>query len=94
MAYVTDDARAAVDDAGILCAFTTENRWATPGDDLRSLPRVRISGEYTRRRLCEPRERVAAATGAGAGPPPLSQIGYAPAPARGPRAPFGSISPT
>ncbi|MBM6943044.1 DUF5011 domain-containing protein [Collinsella intestinalis] len=44
---VTDDARAAVDDAGILCAFTTENRWATPGDDLRSLPRVRISGEYT-----------------------------------------------
>lgn len=44
---VTDDARAAVDDAGILCAFTTENRWAEPGDDVRSLPRVRISGEYT-----------------------------------------------
>lgn len=44
---VTDDARAAVDDAGILCAFTTENRWAKRGDDVRALPRVRISGEYT-----------------------------------------------
>lgn len=44
---VTDDARAAVDDAGILCAFTTENRWARRGDDVRALPRVRISGEYT-----------------------------------------------
>lgn len=44
---VTDDARAAVRDAGILCAFTTQNSWAHVGDDTTSLPRVRISGEYS-----------------------------------------------
>ena len=36
----------AVREAGMLCAFTTENRWARQGDDVTSLPRVRISGEY------------------------------------------------
>lgn len=41
---VTDDAREAVDEAGVLCAFTTENDWASVGDDVRALPRVRISG--------------------------------------------------
>lgn len=41
---VTDDAREAVDEAGILCAFTTENGWAHVGDDTRSLPRVRMNG--------------------------------------------------
>lgn len=41
---VTDDARQAVDEAGILCAFTTENGWAHVGDDVRSLPRVRMNG--------------------------------------------------
>ena len=41
---VTDDARQAVDEAGILCAFTTKNSWAHVGDDVRSLPRVRMSG--------------------------------------------------
>lgn len=43
---VTPDARQAVREAGMLCAFTTENRWARQGDDVTSLPRVRISGEY------------------------------------------------
>ena len=43
---VTDDGKAAVDEAGILCAFTTKNSWAHVGDDVRALPRVRISGEY------------------------------------------------
>ena len=43
---VTDDGRAAVAEAGILCAFTTENAWAHVGDDVTALPRVRISGEY------------------------------------------------
>lgn len=41
---VTDDARQAVDEADILCAFTTKNSWAHVGDDVRSLPRVRMSG--------------------------------------------------
>lgn len=44
---VTDDGRAAVRDAGILCAFTTQNSWAHMGDDVTALPRVRISGEYS-----------------------------------------------
>lgn len=44
---VTDDGRAAVRDAGIPCAFTTQNSWAHVGDDVTALPRVRISGEYS-----------------------------------------------
>ena len=44
---VTDDGRAAVRDAGILCAFTTQNSWAHVGNDVTALPRVRISGEYS-----------------------------------------------
>lgn len=44
---VTDDGRAAVRDAGILCAFTTQNSWAHVDDDITALPRVRISGEYS-----------------------------------------------
>ena len=44
---VTDDGRAAVRDAGILCAFTTQNSWAHVGDDVTALPRVRISGDYS-----------------------------------------------
>ena len=43
----TADALAAVDEAGILCAFTTENRRCEVGDDVRALPRVRISGDYS-----------------------------------------------
>ena len=43
---VTEDGKAAVDEAEILCAFTTQNSWAHVGDDVRALPRVRISGEY------------------------------------------------
>lgn len=43
----TDDAKSAVADAGFLCGFTTKNAWAKIGDDVRTLPRVRISGEYT-----------------------------------------------
>lgn len=42
---VTDDGRAAVEEAGILCAFTTKNAWAHVGDDVRSLPRVRMNGD-------------------------------------------------
>lgn len=44
---VTDDAEAAVEETGVLCAFTTENRRAAVGDDVYALPRVRISGDYT-----------------------------------------------
>ena len=44
---VTDDGRAAVLDAGTLCAFTTQNSWAHVSDDVTALPRVRISGEYS-----------------------------------------------
>ena len=43
---VTADGQQAVRDAGILCAFTTQNSWAHVGDDVTALPRVRISGEY------------------------------------------------
>ncbi len=41
---VTDDGRAAVRDAGILCAFTTQNSWAHVGDDVTALPRGRDPG--------------------------------------------------
>ena len=44
---VTDDGKAAAQEAGVQCAFTTENRWACVGDDVYALPRVRISGTYT-----------------------------------------------
>ena len=43
----TDDAMTCIDEAGILCAFTTENRWAQIGEDCRALPRVRVSGDYS-----------------------------------------------
>ena len=43
---MTEDGREAVREAGILCAFTTQNSWAHVGDDVTALPRVRISGEY------------------------------------------------
>ena len=43
---VTADGQQAVREAGILCAFTTQNSWAHVGDDVTALPRVRISGEY------------------------------------------------
>lgn len=39
----TDDCRKAVEDAGFLCAVTTENRRAEVGDDPLLLPRVRMS---------------------------------------------------
>lgn len=38
----TDDCRKAVEDAGFLCAVTTENRRAEVGDDPLLLPRVRM----------------------------------------------------
>ena len=38
---------AAMDEAGVLCAFTIENRRVEPGDSPEILPRVRIAGEYT-----------------------------------------------
>ncbi len=38
----TDDCRQAVEDAGFLCAVTTENRRAEVGDDPLLLPRVRM----------------------------------------------------
>lgn len=43
---VTADGQQAVREAGILCAFTTQNSWAHVGDDVTALPRVRISAEY------------------------------------------------
>ena len=43
---VTEDGQQAVEEAGILCAFTTVNSWAHVGDDVTALPRVRITGEY------------------------------------------------
>ncbi len=43
---VTDEAEQAVADAGVVCAFTTVNSWASIGDDPMALPRARISGEY------------------------------------------------
>lgn len=41
------NAWAALDEAGVLCGFTVENRRIKPGDAPEALPRVRISGDYT-----------------------------------------------
>lgn len=42
-----ETAWAALEDAGILCAFTVKNDRITPGENPYALDRVRISGEYT-----------------------------------------------
>jgi Predicted xylanase/chitin deacetylase len=42
-----ENAWAAMDEAGVLCAFTIENRRVVPGDAPEALPRVRIAGDYT-----------------------------------------------
>ncbi len=42
-----DAAVAALEQAGVLCAFTTDNDRVYPGDNPLLLSRVRISGEYT-----------------------------------------------
>lgn len=51
MAYPFGDnnetAWAALEDAGILCAFTVQNDRVSPGENPYALDRVRISGEYT-----------------------------------------------
>lgn len=51
MAYPFGDnneaAWAALDDAGVLCAFTVKNARIHPGDNPMALNRVRISGEYS-----------------------------------------------
>ncbi len=51
MAYPFGDndetAKAAFEDAGLLCAFTIQNARVVPGDDPYALPRVRVSGDYT-----------------------------------------------
>ena len=44
---VTPDGQAAVAEAGMLCAFTTQNDWDYVGDDCTALARVRISSEYS-----------------------------------------------
>ena len=36
-----------MEDAGVLCAFTIENRRVEVDDPVEVLPRVRIAGEYT-----------------------------------------------
>ena len=36
-----------MEEAGVLCAFTIENRRVEPGNPVEVLPRVRIAGEYT-----------------------------------------------
>lgn len=41
-----ENAWAAMEEAGVLCAFTIENRRIVPGDAPEALPRVRIAGEY------------------------------------------------
>lgn len=41
-----ENAWAALDEAGVLCGFTVENRRVKPGDAPEALPRVRIAGEY------------------------------------------------
>jgi len=41
-----ETAWAALDDAGVLCAFTIENRRIVPGDNPMALPRVHISNGY------------------------------------------------
>ncbi len=43
----TEDGQQAMNDAGVLCAFTTKNDWCYIGDDTTALNRVRISGEYS-----------------------------------------------
>lgn len=42
-----ENAWAAMEEAGVLCAFTIENRRVEPGNPVEALPRVRIAGEYT-----------------------------------------------
>ena len=42
-----ENAWAAMEEAGVLCAFTIENRRVEVGDPVEVLPRVRIAGEYT-----------------------------------------------
>lgn len=42
-----ETAWAALDDAGILCAFTVKNDRISPGDNPMALNRVRLSGEYS-----------------------------------------------
>ncbi len=41
---VTDTSKAAVEDAGLDCAFTTADGKVRKGDDFRALPRIRVSG--------------------------------------------------
>ena len=41
-----ENAWAAMEKAGVLCAFTIVNRRVEPGDPPEALPRVRIAGEY------------------------------------------------
>ena len=36
-----------MEEAGVLCSFTIENRRVEVGDPVEALPRVRIAGEYT-----------------------------------------------
>ena len=36
-----------MEEAGVLCAFTIENRRVEVDDPVEVLPRVRIAGEYT-----------------------------------------------
>ncbi len=43
----TEDGQQAMNDAGVLCAFTTKNDWCYIGDDTTALNRVRISSEYS-----------------------------------------------
>ena len=43
----TDTCEAAVEEAGFLCAFTTEYGKVHPGDDPYLLPRIRVNGGCT-----------------------------------------------
>lgn len=47
-----ETAEKALQDAGVICAFTIENRAVKPGDDKMALPRVRISGSYSFEQFC------------------------------------------
>ena len=51
MAYPFGDnnetAWAALEDAGVLCAFTVKNAQISPGDNPYALNRVRVSGDYS-----------------------------------------------
>ena len=38
---------AALEDAGVLCAFTVKNAQISPGDNPYALNRVRVSGDYS-----------------------------------------------